>query len=315
MAGARLHLAWRRIPFLVPINSGCTDHEPARSVYGSLPNTGSVCVSLAMGFPATDFAECGPSVWAYGDDAEAAQRAVDTVHDDIVAREASWQVRTLAPDAAVAEATRIAAGAAAPVVIADTQDNPGTGGDARTTGMVRALLDAEQPGAVAAVWDPAAAAAAHAAGIGGTVRLALGGHPGIAGAEPLVAEFHVEHLADGRCRFEGPMMHGTDVDCGPSVCLRTGAVRIGVTSRKVQLVDRSQLQMLGIDLERVPIVVVKSSVHFRASFEPVTAAILVAAAPGPVPADPADVPWTKLRPDVRTGPLGPVMAAAEGDRG
>ncbi|WP_282434874.1 MlrC C-terminal domain-containing protein [Nocardia panacis] len=43
------------------------------------------------------------------------------------------------------------------MVIADTQDNPGAGGDARTTGMLRALLAAGESGALAAIWDPVAA--------------------------------------------------------------------------------------------------------------------------------------------------------------
>ena len=38
----------------------------------------------------------------------------------------------------------------------------------------------------------------------------------------------------------------------------------------------------------------KSSVHFRAAFAPIASRILVAKAPGPMAADPADLPWTKL---------------------
>ncbi|MFF9652938.1 MlrC C-terminal domain-containing protein [Streptomyces sp. NPDC014622] len=107
------------------------------------------------------------------------------------------------------------------------------------------------------------------------------------------------------------MMHGTEVDSWPSACLRLGQLRIGVTSGKVQLIDRAQLRMLGIRAEVERIVVVKSSVHFRADFQPGAEAVLVAAAPGPVAADPADLPWRRLRPDVRTSPLGPSVPAPE----
>ncbi|MEU7003851.1 M81 family metallopeptidase [Nonomuraea sp. NPDC046570] len=305
-SGERLHLEWRRIPFLIPVNSGCTELEPARSVYGSLDrlNRDGTCLSFAAGFPATDFPECGPAVWGYGTDADALRGKLDTLYEDIVRREADWRVSLLSPAEAIAEASRIADGASRPVVIADTQDNPGAGGDARTTGMLRALVNADAPAALAAIWDPAAAAAAHAAGPGATIGIALGGHPGITGAEPYEGMFVIEHLSDGRCRFEGPMMHGTEIDSGPSACLRIGPVRVGVISTKVQLIDRAQLRMLGIRPERERIVVLKSSVHFRADFTAGAEAVLVAAAPGPVAADPADLPWRRLRPGVRTSPLG-----------
>jgi len=38
----------------------------------------------------------------------------------------------------------------------------------------------------------------------------------------------------------------------------------------------------------------KSSVHFRAAFAPIASHILVAKAPGPMAADPADLPWRHL---------------------
>ncbi|MFI9627460.1 M81 family metallopeptidase [Streptomyces sp. NPDC052042] len=306
-SGERLHLQWRRIPFLIPVNSGCTVMGPARDVYHGLGRLGGdgTCLSFAAGFPATDFPECGPVVWGYGNNADALQSSLGALYEDIVRREADWQVSLLPPATAVSEASRMAKDATRPVVIADTQDNPGAGGDARTTGMLRTLVDARVSAVLAAVWDPAAAAAAHAAGRGRTLGITLGGHPGIPGAEPFEGTFVVEHLSDGRCRFEGPMMHGTEIDTGPSACLRIDDVRVGVTSRKVQIIDRSQLQMLGIQPERERIIVVKSSVHFRADFEPNAEAVLVAGAPGPIPANPADLPWRHLRPGLRTSPLGP----------
>ncbi|MEC8776975.1 MAG: MlrC C-terminal domain-containing protein, partial [Pseudomonadota bacterium] len=45
---------------------------------------------------------------------------------------------------------------------------------------------------------------------------------------------------------------------------------------------------------------------FRADFAPIAEEILVCAAPGPMIADPADLPWRRLRPGIRINPLGPV---------
>ena len=46
----------------------------------------------------------------------------------------------------------------------------------------------------------------------------------------------------------------------------------------------------------------KSSVHFRADFAPIAEAILVCASPGPMPVDPAVLPFTKLLPGIRLSP-------------
>ena len=56
------------------------------------------------------------------------------------------------------------------------------------------------------------------------------------------------------------------------------------------------------------ILVNKSSVHFRADFEPIAENSLICAAPGAMPADPAALPWTRLRPGIRIKPNGPAFA-------
>jgi microcystin degradation protein MlrC len=48
----------------------------------------------------------------------------------------------------------------------------------------------------------------------------------------------------------------------------------------------------------------KSSVHFRADFGAMAARVLLVEAPGPNPADPARLPFTRLRPGVRLRPAG-----------
>jgi microcystin degradation protein MlrC len=50
------------------------------------------------------------------------------------------------------------------------------------------------------------------------------------------------------------------------------------------------------------LLVVKSSVHFRAAFAPIASHILVAKAAGPMAADPGDLPWRHLCPDTAPRP-------------
>ena len=52
------------------------------------------------------------------------------------------------------------------------------------------------------------------------------------------------------------------------------------------------------------VLVVKSSVHFRADFQAGAHAVLVAKAPGPMAADPADLPWRRLDEGMRVRPMG-----------
>ena len=62
------------------------------------------------------------------------------------------------------------------VVLADVQDNSGAGGTSDTTGLLRALVEGNAEGAVLGhLTDPAAAKAAHAAGVGAEIELSLGG--------------------------------------------------------------------------------------------------------------------------------------------
>jgi microcystin degradation protein MlrC len=300
--------AARRLPFLIPINGMCTMLEPARSIYealGTLEQGPVVSLSFTPGFPAADFLECGPVIWGYGEEASAVRDAVDSLYDTMLRNEAQWAVPFLSPDAAVTEAIRLSATAQKPVVIADTQDNPGAGADSNTTGMLRALLDnGAQDAALGLIWDPEAAAQAHAAGVGATLELALGGRSGTPGDAPFVGTFEVVALSDGRCRYDGPMMHGMQVNLGPVACLKIDGVRIAVSSTKAQMLDRNLYRVAGIEPEQMKILVNKSSVHFRADFQPIAHTVLVAKAPGPMTADPADLPWKRLARGIRVRPMG-----------
>lgn len=200
------------------------------------------------------------------------------------------------------------------MVIADAQDNPGAGGSSDTTGLLRALIRHQvRDAAIGLIVDPEAALAAHRAGVGKTVRIALGGHSGIPDDEPLDAEFIVEKTSDGRFDTHGAFYRGFHMDLGPSACLRIGGVRIVVASNKVQMADQEMFRFAGVEPRRTAILAVKSSAHFRADFTPIAHTILVCTAPGSMLMDAAKQPWTRLRPGIRMAPCGPVFAGAAAD--
>jgi microcystin degradation protein MlrC len=208
----------------------------------------------------------------------------------------------------VRAAQDIGRGATKPVALADTQDNPGAGGASDTMGLLRALIDADAQGAaIGLIVDPASAKAAHAAGEGKTVKLALGGKSRIPGDAPLEASFTVEKLGDGRLVGTGPMLKNAKVNLGPTACLGIGGVRVAVASTKVQMLDQALFRHFGIEPTTQKILGIKSSVHFRADFQPICADVLVVEAPGPMIVDPAKLPWKKLRRGVRLSPGGRVF--------
>ncbi len=308
----RFAKAFRQLPFLIPISWQCTNDQPTKSIYQKLAALQSDAVptlSFAPGFPAADFAHCAPSVFAYGrtqGDADAAAGAIAAL---VIGHEGDFDGRIYSPDDGVRHAMELAKTASRPIVIADTQDNPGAGGDSDTTGMLRALVrNRAERAALGVIYDPQSARAAHAAGLGASVTLSLGGKSGVPGDAPYPATFVVESLSDGNFVATGPYYGGRLMEMGPSACLRIGDVRVVVASHKAQLADQSMYRYVGIEPTEQAILVNKSSVHFRADFEPIAEKLLICAAPGAMPADPATLPWTRLRPGIRIKPNGPVFA-------
>lgn len=316
-SGQRFAKAFRQLPFLIPISWQCTNDQPTQGIYQKLAALESDAVptlSFAPGFPAADFRDCGPSVFAYGRTQADADAAADKVVALVEGHEDDFDGRIYSPDEGVQLAMELAKSASKPIIIADTQDNPGAGGDSDTTGMLRALVRNRASAATGVIYDPQSAKAAHAAGIGATVTLALGGKSGIPGDAPYKETFVVEQLSDGKFVAPGPYFGGRDMDMGPSACLRVGDVRVVVGSYKAQLADQSMYRYVGIEPTAQKILVNKSSVHFRADFEPIAEKLLICAAPGAMPADTATLPWKHLRPGIRIRPNGPVFTPTSPSR-
>jgi microcystin degradation protein MlrC len=309
--GQRFAKAFRQLPFLIPISWQCTNDQPCKSIYrklAALENDAVPTLSFATGFPAADFRDCGPSVFTYGKTQADADAAADNIAALIESHENDFDGRIFTPDDGVRYAMELATRARKPVIIADTQDNPGAGGDSDTTGMLRALVrNNAARAAIGVIYDPASAKAAHAAGVGATVTLALGGKSGISGDAPYKETFVVQNLSDGQFIAPGPYYGGRDMDMGPSACLRIGDISVVVSSHKAQLADQSMFRYVGIEPTEQAILVNKSSVHFRADFEPIAEQLIICAAPGAMPADTAALPWTRLRPGIRIKPNGPAF--------
>jgi microcystin degradation protein MlrC len=305
-------VAAQRVPFLIPLQAQSTMLEPNQSIYAELARlqTANIAaLSFTPGFPAADFPECGPLTLAYAEDPATAERAAKRLREIVEEAEGDYDLPVFEPDACVKRAIQIAERASRPVVIADTQDNPGAGGDSDTTGMLRALVaNRARRAALGLINDPQAAKAAHAVGEGAQIDIALGGKSRIPGDAPFRAQFEVEKLSDGRFTCTGPFYRGARMNLGPCAVLRIGDVRVVVASEKPQLADQEMYRFIGIEPTEQAILVNKSSVHFRADFAPIAEEILVAKSPGPMLADPGEYPWKRLTPGIRLKPRGTAFA-------
>ncbi|WP_135470090.1 M81 family metallopeptidase [Crenalkalicoccus roseus] len=297
--------AFRQADFLIPLTMQCTMVPPMREVLEERARLAEAhrCAELGFcfGFPYADFEGCGVAIAAYAEDQEAADAAAEALRDHLHRREADFAGGVLPAAEGVAQAIAIARAATRPVVLADTQDNPGGGGHGDTTGLLAELIRQDAQRAVLGlINDAESAAACHEAGVGATLSLSLGGK---SDGAPLRVTATVEALSDGRFTCTGPMGKGNPADLGPTALIRVSSgVRVIVVSRKMQALDQALFTHLGVDPAAQGIVALKSSVHFRAHFQPIAERVIVVAAPGPVVADPATLPFTRLRPGLRLRP-------------
>jgi microcystin degradation protein MlrC len=309
--GKPFHKALRKVPFLIPLYTQCTDFEPCKSLYGGLPalaGHGVANVDIGIGFPPADIAECGPAIVAYGTDAGAVDATADAVLSRMMDAEMAFSGPLFSP--ADAASYGIAHGRPGdPIVIADTQDNPGAGGTSDTTGLLRAMVESGmRDAALGLLWDPPTAEKAHEAGAGAELDLVLGGRYGY-DSEPFPVRVRVEAISDGTFTCHGAILGGVTVSLGKMARLRIldekSDVQVAVCSVRYQCLDQQLLREVGIEPKDHAVIALKSTVHFRADFDPIAKETIVVEAPGANFCRGEKVVYKNLRPGVRLGPGGP----------
>ena len=154
------------------------------------------------------------------------------------------------------------------LAFADVADNPGGGGRGNTMWIIEAFHLARVQGAVAGlIHDPALAAEAHAAGVGGRFTARFNRDGGDRFSRPFAAPAMVRALHDGRLVGRRGIFAGNAIDLGPMAALDLGGMIVVVASARVQCADPAFLEALGIDIGQARCVVVKSRGHFRGGFD------------------------------------------------
>jgi len=317
----KLFKAYRQFDFLIPLVWQCTLNEPSKGLFDMIEemeqggtakttprhNYNIVSATITPGFPPADITHCGPALIAYAWDQASAEAAADALAAALNARESQFDGEVYLPDAAVQKAMELAKTARKPIVLADVQDNPGAGGTSDTVGLLKAMMRNKAKGAVIGMLvDPEAAQAAHDAGEGNVMERGIGAVVGVGGETPAVGRWRVSKIASGDFTATGPFYGGAKMHLGPMALVtdEDSGVSAVLACRRVQAADQEMFRHVGVEPSKTPILGLKSTVHFRADFQPIAETILIVQSPGAHTTDPTEMPFTRLREGVRLRPNG-----------
>ncbi|MGO6940624.1 M81 family metallopeptidase [Rhizobium johnstonii] len=248
--GERPTLLWAPIPVVLPGERTSTVDEPAKSLYDMLPGIDAIDgvwdASLMVGY-----------VWA--DEPRATAAAIMTGTDRaVLEREAKrlarayWNARedfvfgceTGSLEECVEKAI---ASPTAPVVLAESGDNPTGGGVGDRADVLAELIAREATGVVfAGIADKAATEACYAAGIGAELELSVGASLDNKGSKPVIARFTVKFL------------HETSDPTDRQAVVSVSGIDLVLSAKRRPYHNIADFTRLGLDAHRAKIIVVKS---------------------------------------------------------
>ena len=292
----RMHL--RPLPLLTTTATGSTLNGPMCEIkeYFAAYCAQHQLIDAAFfhGFSASDHPNSRASVLVVADGYEPAE------HTEHLARFV-WSMRermlpeSLTPEQAIDRAlAQVKEGYA---VINEGSDNVGSGCSGDGTHLLRALLERDVPRSIFQyIYDPEVAAQAHAAGVGATISIRLGGKTDPVAGAPIELD-NVQVLAVPQAEshpYTTPMHLGLDCLLGKTARLRHGNVEFIVVSLRKQTKDDGAITMTGADARDYQLICLKSLNHFRAFFAPRADAIVATDPPGLHPANLCNHPYARI---------------------
>ena len=275
-----------------------TPHEPMRTFVNEMMaqegHDGVLSLSLFHTFPWGDVPSGGVQMLAITDnDPELAQNVAEVWGRKFFDLRHALLFDSLPMGTALDRAVAAPAG---PVVLADQSDNAGGGAPSDSTFVLREMLDRGlQNVAIGMIWDPVAVAVAKSAGEGATLALRLGGKMGPMSGDPLDLRVTVTKIREGMVQEwpqgENPPLR---IPVGDAVALHCQGIDIVVNSVRGQVFGPMVFTELDIDPTTRKILVVKSTQHFYAGYEPIAAEIIYMAAPGAIAPRFTEIPFERL---------------------
>ncbi|MGO8179334.1 M81 family metallopeptidase [Rhizobium leguminosarum] len=248
--GEKPLVLWAPIPVVLPGERTSTVDEPAKSLYDMLPGIDAIDgvwdASLMVGY-----------VWA--DEPRATAAAIMTGTDrTVLEREARrlarayWDAREDfvfgCETGSVEECVeRAIASPTAPVVLAESGDNPTGGGVGDRADVLTELIARGATGVVfAGIADKAATEACYAAGIGAEPELSVGASLDTKGSKPVVARFTVKFL------------HETSDPADRQAVVSVDGIDLVLSAKRRPYHNIVDFTRLGLDPHQAKIIVVKS---------------------------------------------------------
>ncbi len=293
--------AIRKVPVVLPSIFTATVLSPLAEIMAEarrLEQQESVLdISIFTGFAYADVPDIGFSVVVITDDdlalADELAKALSTL---ILAERDNLYKRDLVLPytEAVTRALALGQAAAKPVVILEHAD--------RMNDSTYVLGELVERGAVRAVvpylWDPDAVSKAVAAGQGARLKVSVGGHSSARAGRPVMLDATVRFAGPKQFIGTGPMHKGVPVDLGDAAVLEADGLTIILTSVQQSAIDLDPFLQFGLNVEDFDIIVLRSKTHFRAVYEPMSEAILIADTPDWGPADLSVLNYRHARPGV-----------------
>ncbi|TCV65563.1 microcystin degradation protein MlrC [Neorhizobium sp. R1-B] len=271
--GVKPLLLWAPIPVLLPGERTSTVDEPAKSLYAMMPEIDAIDgvwdASLMVGY-----------VWA--DEPRATAAAILTGTDRaVLEREARrvaaayWNARGKfvfgCETGSIQECVaRAVASKTAPVVLAESGDNPTGGGVGDRAEVLAELITRSATGVVfAGIADKAAAEACYAAGVGAELDLSVGASLDTIGSKPVQARVKVKFL------------HETTDLADRQAVVAIGGIDLVLSAKRRPYHNIADFTRLGLDPKKAKIIVVKSG-YLSPELAPIANPNLMALSPGVV---------------------------------
>ena len=276
------------LPMVMNIERQATSEPHCRPLYeladAQLQRPGILSNSLLHGFPYADVAEMGVSVIAVADGhPDLARAAAVELADFWWQRRHDFVGQMIGVEDAVSQAARLPG----PVCLLDMGDNVGGGAPADSTHLAHELHRQRVPRSFICLADPAAVAAAVAAGVGATVRLAVGGKSDTLHGAPFEADFRVVGIYDGRFQESEPRHGGFQLfDQGRTAVVETeSGLTVMLTTERMVPFSLHQLTSCGLNPRDFQILVAKGVNAPVAAYAPVCTHLIRVDTPGATSAD------------------------------
>ncbi len=283
----------------INIERQLTSAEPMLGVHRKLDSVrsmpGILSASIALGFPYADIHDMGSAFVVVADNQPGfARDQADRLGRWLIDNRELFRGEMISPE----DALRRAATAPKPVGLLDMGDNVGGGAPGDSTVLARLCLESGVSRVFFHVPDPGSVAAAQAAGIGGRLRLKVGGKLPMTPAEPLELEVTVVSFHDGKYSESQPRHGGqTGGDMGPTVIVRSEeGFTIMLTSRRGgPIVSLQPMLVCGLKPDDFDILVIKGVHAPIGAYAEVCPTLIRVNTPGVTTADMESIPYLHRR--------------------